>query len=117
MIWDTGREELDKTIRTRDLNDSFRKSGRGGRILTTRGVAGLGDEFVAEAFQEVSGFRDFNEGNDPHGEHDFGAVVVREHKLFWKIDYYDRDLEFGSPDPSNPAVTTRVLTVMLSEEY
>lgn len=38
-------------------------------------------------------------------------------RVFWKIDAYDRDLRFASPDPSNPAVTVRVLTVMLAEGY
>lgn len=51
------------------------------------------------------------------GEHDFGILVVDDTKLFFKIDYYDRDLEHGSEDPANPEVTTRVLTVMLPDDY
>ena len=38
-------------------------------------------------------------------------------KLFWKIDLYDCDYEYGSPDPENPDKTRRVLTIMLSGEY
>ena len=36
---------------------------------------------------------------------------------FRKIDYYDRATEAGSPDPADPAVTTRVLTLMRADEY
>ena len=60
---------------------------------------------------------DFTEDNDPHKEHDFGAFEHEEQRFFWKIDYYDRDMIFGSEDPADPKATTRVLTIMLAEEY
>jgi hypothetical protein len=31
--------------------------------------------------------------------------------------YFDRNLKYHSPDPTDPAVTTRVITVMLADEY
>jgi Protein of unknown function (DUF3768) len=37
--------------------------------------------------------------------------------VFWKLDYYDRQMEFASDDAANPAITRRVLTIMLSDEY
>jgi hypothetical protein len=100
------------------LNDAFRRSGgQGGRILFTAGVSDLGVEFSHLALGLVRLFDKFDGDNDPHGERDFGSFELKGRKLFWKIDYYDRDLEYGSPDPADPSVTTRVLTIMLTEEY
>lgn len=62
-------------------------------------------------------FNDFTEDNDPHGEHDFGAIEVGQEKLFWKIDYYDKVKQYHSPDAGDPVVTERVLTLMLASEY
>ena len=59
----------------------------------------------------------FTADNDPHGEHDFGSFELSGERLFWKIDYYDLDLQFGSNDPCEPALTRRVLTLMLASEY
>lgn len=83
----------------------------------TRGVSALDDVDRSAVMNRVRAFDDFEEANDPHGEHDFGAIEHNGEKFFWKIDYYDRNLEQGSEDPSNPEETTRVMTVMLAHEY
>jgi hypothetical protein len=98
------------------LNDALRaKPGPG--WLTTRGVQAQGALFVSAAISAVTTFAAFNEGDDPYGERDFGAVMVGGVKLFWKIDYYDQTLAAASPDPADEAVTRRVLTLMLADEY
>ena len=50
-------------------------------------------------------------------EHDFGSFEADGHTIFFKIDYYDETLSVHSPDASDPAVTKRVITIMLAEEY
>ena len=65
----------------------------------------------------VRGFDTFTENNDPHGEHDFGSIEVEGETVFFKIDYFDRDVVMHSPDASDPSVTTRILTLMLAQEY
>ena len=78
--------------RVRELNDRFRQTGTGGRVMVTRGVAAAGVTFISRALEAVRSFDAFTEDNDPHGEH-------------------------GSDDPADPEQTTRVLTIMLAEEY
>lgn len=99
------------------LNDTFRQSFSGGRVVISAGVVALGSVAHAALLAAVRGFDRFDADNDPHGEHDFGEVTVAGHRCYWKIDYYDRDLHFASPDPADPTVTTRVLILMLAEEW
>ena len=99
------------------LNDNFRHSFHGGTVLATAGIKHQGDAFLAQALDTVQRFNDFTYDNDPHREHDFGAFTLDGHKLFWKIDYYDSDIKYGSENPADPAVTHRVLTVMMADEY
>ena len=101
----------------RDLNDRFRRTGTGGRQLITSGIQEMGLLGTLEIQQLVASYNAFSEDNDPYGEHDFGALTYAGEKLFWKIDYYDVTLTAGSPDPADPNVTTRVLTIMLASEY
>lgn len=98
------------------LNDQHRARPGVGWVMTP-GVQDLGALAIVQAVAAVTRFCDFSEDNDPHGEHDFGAFEIDGQRLFWKIDYYDVDLALASPNPADPAVTRRVLTMMLAEEY
>lgn len=107
-----------QTDQIRTLNDAFRTKLEGrGQLLITPGIQALGDQAVMAAIGEVQAFSDFSKDNDPYGEHDFGTFDLNGEKVFWKIDLYDNTLTAGSPDPANPAVTMRVLTILLASEY
>jgi hypothetical protein len=101
----------------RTLNDAFRRSFGGGKVMMTAGIAALPEATQATVLDEVRKFDAFTADNDPHGEHDFGSFAVDGRKIFWKIDYFDAAMEFGSEDPADASKTTRVLTVMLASEY
>ena len=99
------------------LNDQLRRRGAGGVIMVTIGVrslTGFNEVLLAAA---LATYDAFDVDNDPHGERDFGDLEIFGADLLWKIDYYDNQLEYGSPDPADLAVTRRVLTVMLASEY
>jgi hypothetical protein len=120
----TGDEAGALTVRIRELNDEFRRdpSLLGvqiglDKLVITHGVAARGNDFVDRALRTVRDYADFNEGNDPYGEHDFGTFTLDGAELDWKIDYYDTKLEYGSPNPADPDVTRRVLTILLADEY
>jgi Protein of unknown function (DUF3768) len=99
-------------------NDQFRRFGIGqGTVTLTLGIHDQCLGFVGDVLDAVRDFDAFNPGNDPYGEHDFGAVTVEGQRIFFKIDYYNQTLDAGSPDPADPKVTHRVLTIMLASEY
>jgi hypothetical protein len=89
----------------------------GGLAVMTPGVAALGQQAVERIVQTISVFDDFCHANDPHEEHDFGSFEAEGRTIFFKIDYYDKSMTYHSPDPSDPSVTERVITIMLAEEY
>ncbi len=99
------------------LNDEARQSFRGCRVVITQGINQLEPQAIADIIAAVQQFSDFTRDDDPYEEHDFGKVVVRCLVVFWKFDYYDLDLQMHSPDSADPAVTARVLTIMLADEY
>ncbi|NFV80685.1 DUF3768 domain-containing protein [Magnetospirillum aberrantis] len=108
---------IDKAERIRRLNDSFRRSFQGGKVFLTEGVRALGNDQLRAILRQVRTFDAFTPDNDPYQEHDFGAFDEGGKRVFWKIDYFDAEIEGASADPSDPEATTRVMTVMLAEEW
>ena len=95
------------------LNDTFRQTFTGGRVMLTAGINAKSQDDVARILSKVRQFNHFTEANDPYDEHAFGSFDYK----FWKIDYYDKNYQYLSDDPSNPDITNRVMTVMLASEY
>jgi hypothetical protein len=104
------------TLKIQQLNDQFRKQP-GADWYMSQGVAQLSDDKKLQLLRLVINFNLFNEDNDPYGEHDFGQVKLDNVKYFWKISYYDKNLEYGSPDASDPTITRRVMNIMEASEY
>ena len=105
------------TAKIAALNDRARQTFGECRMIVTQAVAQLGKCDVDHILNKVRKYNDFTPINDPFLEHDFGSIQLGENTIFWKIDYYDLDLHMHSPDPSDPTVTARILTIMLAEEY
>lgn len=99
------------------LNNNLRQTFTGGRVMLTAGINAKSKDDIAKILSEVRQFNHFTPANDPYGEHDFGSFDYNGEKIFWKIDYYDKNYQYLSEDPSNPDVTNRVMTVMLASEY
>lgn len=105
------------TARIRALNDAFRTSLVGGKVLLTVGVSALPEADRTAVIDMVRTFEAFDRGDDPYGEHDFVAVEHGGERYFAKIDYYAPDLRFGSERPADPESTIRVMTIMRADEY
>ena len=103
--------------RIRALNDELRKTGAGGKTYLTPGIIAKGSDFIAKATAAVRAFDAFTDDNDPWQEHDCASLDVDGEPVMFKVDYYDVNMEYGSPDPSDPRLTRRVLTIMLASDY
>lgn len=101
----------------RALNDALRVSGRGGRVVITAGIAALPPDQIAMILTAVAMFDEFDESNDPQGEHDCASLTAAGEGVIWRIDYYDATLTAHSADPADPIATMRVLTIMRGDEY
>ena len=126
----TAREQIARIVR---LNDLARQAmGVACTAVATPGFGALPVADQSRVRELIETFDAFTPGNDPYCLRDFGAIYQARdgcwtaaypvqgdpvETVFWKIDAYDRTLQFGSDDPANPAVTRRVLTIMLASEY
>ncbi|MRI55358.1 DUF3768 domain-containing protein [Methylobacterium sp. DB1607] len=108
---------MSRASEIRRLNDALRQQLTGGRLMLTPGVSQLAPLDRLAVLNLMRDFSAFSPDNDPHGEHDFGSVEHRGTRYFWKVDYYDLQMAMHSPDPADPAVTVRVLTLMRADEY
>lgn len=110
--------ETQRKAKIRELNYLARTAmGVCSRVVQTPGIAGLAPDVQSRIREKVETFNAFTPDNDPYQENDMGSFEHEDHRVRWKIDYYDRTLEYGSEDPADARVTTRVLTIMLAEEY
>jgi hypothetical protein len=108
----------DNTKKIAALNDLCRKAmGVAGRLVQTSGICALPLQDQSAIREKVETFNAFTPDNDPHEEHDFGAFEHNGERIFWKIDYYDPTMTYGSEEPTDPSKTIRVLTIMLGSEY
>ena len=110
-------DDLPRAEQIGKLNDRLRITGTGGAIMITHNVqrvTGFDANVLAAA---LASYDAFDLDNDPHGERDFGDLSLWGYDLLWKVDYYNPDLKYGSNNPANPAVTSRVLTVMLASDW
>ncbi len=127
----TAREQAARIARLNDLARSA--MGVACTAVATVGFRSLPEADQSRVRELIETFDAFTEDNDPHGERDFGTIYhlgdgqwtterprVRDderERVFWKLNYYDREMRFASEDAANPAITRRVLTIMLSDEY
>ncbi len=105
----------DRAAKIAALNDAHRRSHF--YTVMTATVAALPRAERDALLRGIAAFEKFDGGNDPYGEHDFGALTLAGERFFFKIDYYDVAHQGHSPDPSDEAVTRRIMTVMRADEY
>lgn len=108
---------MNKTEIIRKLNDNFRTCLKGGKVMLTIGIRSKAENEVTEILEKVVNFNDFSKNNDPYLEHDMGRFDHNGEKIIWKIDYYDKNMQYHSPDPSDSTKTVRVMIVMTANEY
>jgi Protein of unknown function (DUF3768) len=130
----TPTSQRERTARIARLNDRARQAmGLACTAFVTAGFRSLPEADQSRVRELIETYDVFDEDSDPHGERDFGAVYQladgrwtterprvcddERERVFWKLDYYDRQMQFASDDAANPAITRRVLTIMLADEY
>jgi hypothetical protein len=80
-----------------------------------RGVA-LPKEEQAEITQRIQSLAAATLDVEPSADLDSGSFECVGKTILWKIEFFDIQLRFSSPNPADEWVTRRVITVMLAEE-
>ena len=114
------RESEDRNARRakiRALNDAFRKTFWGGRVMMTAGVAALENPVRNAVVEKIKAFDAFDDDNDPWGKHDFVSVEHDGQTFFAKIDYYDRSWKPIRKTRPIPRKRAACMTIMLAEEH
>lgn len=120
---DLPRDEVKRLIQIQQLNDRLRKTlPRTQDMILIMGDLKNEDQAIQMlAYQAVRAFDAFTEDNDSYGEHDCASMDVtigdRSERIMFKIDYYDLDLKFHSPDPADQSVTRRVMSIFYARDY
>lgn len=111
----------EKKARIAALNDELRMGRRpcNGRVVVTGSLANepADADKMRDLVIALHQFNDFNEDNDPHGEHDCAKFKVGDEEFMFKVDYYALDEETLSENPEDPNVTIRVLSVFYAHDY
>ena len=119
----------EQTARIARLNDLARSAmGVACTAVATVGFRSLSASDQSRVRELIETYDAFDEDNDPHGERDFGCIYQlgdgrwtterprlrddERERVFWKFDYYDRDLRFGSEDAANPNIMPMSITAM-----
>ena len=107
---------MPNTAKIRKLNDELRTT-LSGHVYMSRGISARPDRYAI--IERVRTFNEFTQAGDPYEEHDFGSFEIGDDAVivFFKINYYGPTIHEGSPDPADSSVTTRVLTILLADEY
>ena len=117
---DAGDPDRNETIAR--LNDRCRMGGdRTARHVITRAclaefAGGSTDEGLFAQAMLMANVRAHVFEGSAATLRDSGDFVFRGTTVYFKIDTYDLKLEYGSEDPADPSVTTRVMTIMLAQD-
>jgi Protein of unknown function (DUF3768) len=103
-----------RTDTIRALNDAARQTFTGCVLIVTPAFEKHPLTTKAHVLKSVREFQDFDEVRDT--EHRYGVINYQGTEFFFHMAYYDLSLQVHSPDPANPRVTRRVLTVGLASE-
>lgn len=110
---------MTSTEKIRALNIAFwREPHKHGRLMMSRYIADRDPDFHTKCLEALRVYDGWNADNDPHGEADMCILDIDGEKVWAKLDYYSRaNLNYGSEDPSDPAKTFRIGTLLFPDEY